>query len=91
MIVKVDVEDGRTNLGGKIMENAPGMRIIFIPFHVFQEIFAFQNHATPLFNPSPHLEICKQSQPSPFSPKSSNFLTLVLSDYYVRSHIQLDV
>ena len=25
MIVKVDVEDGRTNLGGKIMENAPGM------------------------------------------------------------------
>ena len=25
MIVKVDVEDGSTNLGGKFMKNAPGM------------------------------------------------------------------
>ena len=52
MIVKVDVENGRANLGGKITENAPGMCIIFIPFHVLQEIFVLQNHVIQSISPS---------------------------------------
>ena len=40
MIAKADVEDGRIKLGGKIVENTPGVSIIFTPFHVLQEIFA---------------------------------------------------